>query len=126
MTVVLDASAVLALVLKEPGADVVLSHIRGALLSAVNLVEVIQRMVALRVESHDTLQQLARLEVEVVPFDVAQAAIVASLREKTRHKGLSLADRACVALARTRNLPAYTADQIWAEIDHGARIVLIR
>lgn len=126
MTIVLDASAVLAIVLDEPGADIVLPHVRGAMLSAVNLVEVIQRMAAYRVGSGDTLQQLARLEVEVASFDQAQAEIVASLRDKTRHKGISLADRACIALARAHKLPVYTADRIWTEIDHGVQIVLIR
>ena len=123
---VFDASALLAVMLGEPGGEIVLAHIRGGLVSTINIVEVIQRMADHGVDSEETLKQLARLEIEIVPFDLDQAAVVASLRSATRHKGVSLADRACLALASDRALPIFTTDRIWTELGLPLDIRLIR
>ena len=64
--------------------------------------------------------------VEIVPFDEPRAYDTASLRSLTRAKGLSLGDRACLALARERGVPAVTADRAWAALDLGIEIELIR
>jgi PIN domain nuclease of toxin-antitoxin system len=73
-----------------------------------------------------TAYQLDRLQLDVIPFDVEQAKIAASLCSITRLAGLSPGDCACLALALSRKLPAYTADRAWEAIDAGAEIRLIR
>lgn len=69
---------------------------------------------------------LAELELELVPFDEIQARAAALLRSATKRLGLSLGDRACLALAIVLKKPAVTADRAWSKLDVGAEIVLIR
>ena len=126
VSAVFDASALLAVMLGEPGSEIVLAEIRRGLVSTVNVVEVIQRMADHGIDSKETLKQLSRLEIEIVPFDLDQAAVVASLRPATRHKGVSLADRACLALGINRGLPVFTTDRIWTELALPLDIRLIR
>jgi len=126
VSAVFDASALLAVMLGEPGSEIVLAEMRRGLVSTVNVVEVIQRMADHGIDSKETLKQLSRLEIEIVPFDLDQAAVVASLRPATRHKGVSLADRACLALATDRALPVFTTDRIWTELALPLDIRLIR
>ena len=126
VSAVFDASALLAVMLGEPGSEIVLAEMRRGLVSTVNVVEVIQRMADHGIDSKETLKQLSRLEIEIVPFDLDQAAVVASLRPATRHKGVSLADRACLALGIDRGLPVFTTDRIWTELALPLDIRLIR
>ena len=123
---VLDASALQALLFKEPGHESVAVAADGALASTVNLAEVLTRFVR---DGHDApavLQHLAIYAIEWVPFDDVQAAEVAALWPRTRQAGLSLADRACLALALDRNLPVLTADRVWTELGLPLDIRLIR
>lgn len=69
---------------------------------------------------------LADADVVLVPFDVADAEAAAELWRRTRHRGLSLADRACLALAARLRVPAVTADRAWTDLDVGVEIVSIR
>lgn len=123
---VLDASALLALLLAEPGADVVRQHLRGSLMCAVNHAEVLARLVRHGKSLEDCLDRLARLELSVVPFDAHRAALSASLLPKGATVGLSLGDRACLSLGMARDLPVLTADRHWADLDLGVRVELIR
>jgi PIN domain nuclease of toxin-antitoxin system len=122
---VLDASAVIAFLQNEPGARLVESSLSGGVLSTVNLAEVAQWVMDARGEAA-ARRELEGLPCEAVGFDEAQALEAAALRAKTRAQGLSLADRACLALAKLRGLPVLTADQAWAAVDAGVEIVLIR
>ena len=122
---VLDASAALAVVLGEPGADKV-SALPQALISAVNYAEVVTKLIDLGIPSKIAVERVAQLASEVVVMDEAAAFEAALLRATTRGLGLSLGDRACLALARMRSLPAVTADRAWATVDVGVEIVLIR
>lgn len=124
--VVLDASAVLALLFREPGHVQVAAHLGDSCLSAVNLAEVIGRFVRDGHSATDAWQHVASLPIEIVSFTPAQAVVAAALSPRTRPLGLSIADRACLALAITRDLPALTADRAWAELDVGASVVVIR
>lgn len=126
MSAVLDASAVLAVLQTERGEDVVLAVARGALLSTVNLVEVLARLAEGGVTSERALAKIARLEISIRPFDAATAAEAARLRPLTKHRGLSLADRACLALGHLQNMPVLTADRLWADLDLGIDIRMIR
>lgn len=124
--VVLDASAVLAKVFREPGADRVDAVIHGARISAVNLAEVAQKLAERGAAADQVAQVIGDLPCEVEPFEAGAAVSVGLLRLLTRSAGLSLADRACLDLARRRKLPAFTADRAWAELDLGIEVVLIR
>lgn len=126
MSVVLDSSALLALLRGERGADVVAGHARGALILTVNVAEVVQRMLELNVAPEIVLAEQARLDIVSVPFSVNHAVIAAKLRKPTKEKGLALGDRACLALALERCLPVLTADDDWLAVETGADIRLIR
>ncbi len=124
--VVLDASALLAASLGEPGYERVAAIISRACISAVNLAEVLARLQRDGVDLDIYLAELGQTGVEVVPFDHEQALLTAQLLPSTRAHGLSLGDRACLALAQSRSVPALTADRSWAGVEIGTQIELIR
>ncbi len=124
--VVLDASAVIALLRRETGADVVASALPGASISTVNLSEVAAWLSDAGAKDDAVRQTLDGLMLDHRAFDSETAFSSAGLRKTTRKKGLSLGDRACLALALHLKLPALTADKIWAELDIGVDVVLIR
>jgi ribonuclease VapC len=122
----LDASALLAFLFREPGHEQVGAILNTACLSTVNLAEVIGRFVR---DGHDADQVLRRLTaaaIEIVPFTETDAALAASLIPVTQSLGLSLGDRACLALALARAIPAITADRVWIQLQVGVTIQLIR
>ncbi len=125
-SVVLDASAVLALVFAEPGADAVATRLSNCLLSAVNYVEVLSKSVDRGRSLSDTIIQVNRLQLSIWPFDAEQAATAASLRTATRDHNVSLADRCCLALALTQNVPVLTGDRKWRNFDAGVVVELFR
>jgi ribonuclease VapC len=129
---VLDASALLAYLREEPGADVVADAIAdGAAISTVNLAEVFSRSADRGVDPGELAAKLVEgglLDgaITVEPFTVADAIDTARLRPTTRDAGLSLGDRACLALARRLDSRAFTADASWGEAAHGVELRLIR
>ncbi|MHB8575791.1 MAG: type II toxin-antitoxin system VapC family toxin [Dehalococcoidia bacterium] len=123
----LDASALLAHFLDEPGKQAVAAALlAGAAISAVNLAEVLARLHQNGTHELALRQAVARLGLDVVPFDEDLAYRTAVLRPLTRHLGLSLGDRACLALAQKLGLPVLTADRAWADLSLGITIQLIR
>lgn len=126
MKMVADASAILCVILDEPGAEAAAPLLPGATVSAVNLCEVFTRLSDGEADHTASFELIAKFEFTVVPFDADQAAAAARLREATRHLGLSLGDRACLALAAARGMPAMTADRVWAGLDLGIPIRVIR
>lgn len=123
---VLDASAILALIQGEPGADVVDDALSGAMVSAVNVAEVATRLSDVGMPDEEVHATVRDLRMEIVSFDAAMAFGSAALRGATRSKGLSLGDRACLALALAHDTPALTADRSWGELDVGVDVRLIR
>jgi ribonuclease VapC len=123
---VLDASAVIAVLRGEPGASAVEPLLGRAAISAVNWVEVLQRYQSVGLDTAGKRQDAEALGITVLDFTADDAAVVARLRAPTRALGFSLADRACLALATRLGVAAHTADRIWAELDVGVEIVLIR
>ena len=123
---VLDASAILALINQEPGAHIVAPIVRGALVVAVNVAEVITKLVDYGAGDAEIEEALGGLSFVTVPFDEMLATAAGQLRRRTRAAGLSLADRACLALAASTGLPALTADRIWTTLDLGVTVRLIR
>lgn len=128
MSVILDASAVMALMLAEEGADVVMSIVRHGAMSAVNVSECCARGVERGASAEAVLTILRDYEIEIVPFDLPAAIRAAELREPTRGIGASLGDRALLSLGLMRRAPVYTADRRLGEIDPalGIDVRLIR
>lgn len=123
---VLDASALLALVQKEPGADKVRPLIPDAMMSAVNFCETVQRLRRGGMPIESVTMMLTPLVPEPVAFDKQTAYVAASMHEKTRGQGLSFGDCACLALAMMRGVPAVTAERKWDQCDVGVHVICIR
>ena len=125
---VLDASAILAALFREPGADVVESHYEAGIVSSVNLSEVAAKLSDRAMPSNEAEQLLSGLGLEVRPFDESQAYMAGALREVTRPLDLSLADRACLALGQAEGAPVVTMDRKWAEVSEavGVEVILAR
>ena len=124
---ILDSSALLALILKEPGQERVQAAVdQGAILGAVNLTEVVTRLVDEGFSDDAIAAAIDGVELTVTDFQAHTAKQAGLLRRTTRSAGLSTGDRACLALAQEMNQPALTADRIWATLDLGIEVQLIR
>ncbi len=128
-SLVLDASALLALVFNEAGADVVEEAMSGDVaMSAVNLAEVVSRLVDYGLDAAEATDILGPLSFRfrVVDFGSEAAWRSGLLRSATKRLGLSLGDRACVALAVELDIPVLTADQAWSSLALGISVRTIR
>jgi ribonuclease VapC len=123
---VLDASAVLAVYFNEPGAETVLPIVEGAFISAVNYSEVVAKALDRGDAFGTVLRKLSRMAFVVIAHDEILARRAGELRPLTRKFGLSVGDRACLALAERERRPAYTVDRSWAKLDLSIEIVLLR
>ncbi len=123
---VLDSSALLALIYAEPGASTVRAALPQAIISAVNYAEVAAKLLEMGFSETQMQDLLWRSYCEVTDASASQAIQASLLRASTRHRGLSLGDRFCLALARELGLPVLTADQAWRDLDLGVEIILIR
>ena len=111
----------------EPGAARVNQAIAdGAFISSVNVTEVVTRQINLGVSDADARANVEELEIEVVPFDEELAYRAGLLRSATRSAGLSLGDRACLALAERLGVPALTTDRVWGTLQLGIQIEIVR
>ena len=126
MVAVLDASAVLTLFFKEPGADRVLSYFPDVVIGAVNASEVITKLIELGVPASEAEDQLLRLGITIDDFDLNLATTTAALRPLTRSHGFSLGDRACLALSIKHRSIAVTSDRQWQGLDVGCQIDVVR
>ena len=124
--VVLDASALLALLRGEPGASTVEAHLGRIRMSAVNLSETIAKLVEQGSPFEEAQARCALFAGEIFPFDETMAVETARLRSATRPFSLSLGDRACLALARTLGLVALTSDRRGAALRLDVRVQMIR
>jgi ribonuclease VapC len=125
-SVVLDSSAILAVIFNEPGSERVAPLLQGALLSTVNLAEVHTRLILDGVPADFAWSRILSMGFEVCHFEQEQARIAAELIAKTRPLGLSLGDRACLGLAILRQASVYTTDRAWKTLDLGIEIEVIR
>lgn len=116
MSQVLDASAVLAYLHQEDGWEAVRAAIGEACIGAVNWSEVAQKTVRRGLDIELARALLTEVGLTIVPFSAGQAETAARLWETTRQHGLSLADRACLALAMEKEAAVLTADRAWADL----------
>ena len=123
---VVDASALLALLHSEPGAEIVEAAVERGAMSTINWSEVCQRSIARGVDTAALRADVEALGLGIVPFTADDAEQAANLWPATRRIGLSLGDRACLALALRLGLPALTADRSWLALDLDLEIHLIR
>jgi PIN domain nuclease of toxin-antitoxin system len=124
---VLDASALLALINSEPGADIVAAGMTAvAAMSAVNLSEVAAKLSEGGVSDTDVLAVVQSFRIVFMPFDENLAYQTARVRVTTKPLGLSLGDRACLALAQELGVPAYTADRAWQTLSIDVAVRVIR
>lgn len=125
--VVLDASAVLALLNREPGAHLLtLELLSQAASSAVNVAEVHAKLVSEGGDPDEAWEDALSPLREVFPFTEDHAKVAGALVTQTRALGLSLGDRACLALGLALRAPVYTADRSWSKLKLGMRIHVIR
>ncbi len=123
---VLDASAVLCLLQEEKGAGRVAEALPAAIIGAVNYSEVVAKLVETGLDEATVDSVIDKLQLKVIPFDRAQAQLAGSLRATTRKLGLSLGDRACLALAAVEGAIALTCEQIWTKFEAPCRIETLR
>ncbi len=123
---VLDASALLAMLQEEPGGDVVQELLETAAISSVNWSEVIQKSLERQMDVEGLRHDLEALGLAILPFTAVLAETTAELRSATRQAGLSLGDRACLALAAVLGLPAITTDRIWPDLGLPIKIRVVR
>ncbi|MGE0134400.1 MAG: type II toxin-antitoxin system VapC family toxin [Dehalococcoidia bacterium] len=122
---VLDASALLAYFKNEPGAEAV-QRTLGAdtVIGAVNLAEVVSKLVEAGWSEDAIRDTFGATQAQPVAFLAEDAYVGGLLRERTRRRGLSLGDRACLALRL--GAPALTADRSWADLDVGVEVIVVR
>ncbi|HTT78949.1 MAG TPA: type II toxin-antitoxin system VapC family toxin [Stellaceae bacterium] len=124
--IVADASAILAALKNEPFGKFDPRRMVKASISAVNLCEVLTKLVDDGLTDAQAETAVVALDLRVYAFERREAHAAAQLRVRTRHAGLSLGDRACLALGNRLGCPVLTADRAWANVDVGVEIVLIR
>jgi PIN domain nuclease of toxin-antitoxin system len=125
--IILDTSALLALIQEEEAAEVIKPLLKFSVMSSVNIAESLTLLQRIGISPEEALTLISDCLVTIVPFDLEQARIVAELQSNVNHKGLSLADRACIALGIKLQIPIYTADSVWAQLQlNNVNIKLIR
>ena len=123
----LDASALLAYLQREPGFEAVREALReGAAISAVNLAEVAGKLKARGKDPERIVRRLLAMGLEVLPFTLEEALEAGALDPLTRPLGLSMGDRACLAAGKVRGLAVLTADRTWAGVVPGVDVVVVR
>jgi ribonuclease VapC len=125
---VVDSSVVLAILRQEVGHETALLSMADSLISAVNYSELLAKLTDLGTPIDTAIKAVASLSLNIIPFDAPLAETAASLRPFTRSHGISFADRACLGLAKARQLTALTADRIWLDLSEtlGITVKLIR
>lgn len=123
--VAIDASVALILYFRESGFEVANELARGSIISTVSVAEVLARLARVGAPPAEAIRALTRVDIDVVPFTLDHARRVAELAPLTRPAGLSLGDRACLALAMERDVPAATADRAWKDLSLGVEVVVV-
>jgi ribonuclease VapC len=126
-SIVLDASAILAIIFSEPGSEKLTPELlRDAVCSTVNLAEVQAKLVTQGWSPDEAWEDATSPIREAIPFSGQHAKVAGSMVSVTRPLGLSLGDRACLALGVSLKVPIYTAERLWSKLKLGARLQVIR
>lgn len=124
--VVLDALALLTLIFEEEGATIVKPLLKNAIISTVNVAEVLTILRRSDVDIEASINYMKSMLKEIIQFNIDQSEVVANLYPLTKHLGLSLGDRACLALGQMMQIPVYTADRVWSQVKiDGVEVKLI-
>ena len=126
MSIVFDSSALLAITFEEEGGEIAVQALNDGIISAVNASEVITRYVDLGASEEEALTSFRAFGLAIYPFDESLAIATGLMRSATRDAGLSLGDRACLALAIREHSSVLTADRAWATLDLDIAVELIR
>lgn len=124
--VAIDASVALILYFRETGFETANAIAGGGIISTVNVAEVLSRLAREGAPAAGAMRELQRVDIEIVPFTLEHARTVAELTPLTRRLGLSLGDRACLALAMERGVAVATADRAWAGLELPVRVEVVR
>jgi PIN domain nuclease of toxin-antitoxin system len=124
--VILDSSALLALIKKEPGAEIVEKLIGNVIMSSINLSEVAATLLDSDMSVEECQECIEPFIEKIIAFGKEESFSTAALKKLTKHKGLSQGDRACISLGLSTGYPIYTADKVWAQLDLNCIINLIR
>lgn len=125
--VILDASALITLLSEEKGNETVASVLPKSVMSSVNIAEVAKFLIEKRNLNKEEVSNIIQSLIEtIIPFDMQLALISADIVRQTKSLGLSLGDRACLALAISTGYTVYSSDRIWSKLDLGCKIVVIR
>lgn len=125
-TRVLDSSVILAIVFGEPGREEAARLSKGALISSVNIAEIIHKCIERQTPPEIATDYLKNSNITVIGFDLEDAMLAGPLGHQARKGVLSLGDRACIATAIRAGATVITADRIWAELDLPCPVELIR
>lgn len=121
---VIDSSALIALLLGEPGSELVAKNLKNAVISSVNYAELVS-VLSKRMDIDEITMLLEGIIEEVMPFSKEDSIRVGSLYNKTKQYGLSLGDRACIALGERLGSQVYTADKAWAKLSLDVKVVVV-
>lgn len=122
----MDASAILALLNNEPGSEIVVNVLTEAVISSINLTEVVAKLADSGMPEIEVREVIGALGLEITNFDNEMAYHAGMLRPLTRSVGLSFGDRACFALGKSLSLPILTTDRAWANLSLGVNVQVIR
>ena len=126
MTVVLDASALLAYLQDEPGSEVIDQILPESIMSSVNWSEVVQKSIAAGIDTDRMLEEFQALGLNIELFTVEDAELAGKLWKQTYKIGLSLGDRACLSLSMRFGVSVLTSDRVWASLNLPLDVRLIR
>ncbi len=124
--VVFDTSAIVAAYNGEPGGESVEQYRLHSYFSSVNLAEALTVFSRANVPINTAKNLIRMLVSEIVIFDEEQATLSAALFENTKKYGLSLGDRACLALATFKKVPVLTTDRVWEKVKGDFKVVVLR
>jgi len=124
---IFDASAAIALFAKEKGREVIKKHLKNAIISSVNVSEIYKYCIDRQRLTTSECENLMKISaIKIIDFDAKQALIAADIYPKTKKLGLSLGDRACIALAIDKDCPILTCDKIWAKVNLDIKFIMAR
>ncbi|ABE05009.1 PIN domain protein [Rickettsia bellii str. RML Mogi] len=124
-SVIFDASALLALIKNEPTNLKLETFLGNICMSSVNISEVASILLD-KISYQECKDIIEPLINSIIAFDQEQSFLAANIKKQTKHLGLSLGDRACIALGLATGYPVYTADKAWAKLQVNCKIILIR